>query len=317
MMLGSSARRAVSVVIPCRNAESFLSETIASVLAQTHKPAEIIVVDDGSTDRSKAVAASFGGIVRVIGQAHSGVSSARNRGTAEATGAFVAYLDADDWWHPRKIEAQIRYLEEYPEVGAVTCGATVKQGDVVVRVLTVSDAAVRAFSALDMLATPRLPAMSSTWLIESRLAKATSFPVGVSVNEDVIHSALLRSKAQVGAVEESLAVYRSHPSQRTKGTDSFITGLHARLAWAQQHYQAVGALTPRDACSAVLSGAAHDVMSRYWSRDLSRYRTMRRELREVWPPDMPFPLSSGRIAWPVPVLRLKDALDAAMTRLQS
>jgi len=102
----------VSVVIPCYNAAPFLRETLESVLAQTHPPLEVVVVDDGSTDDSSRIAESFGPPVRVIRQQNQGESVARNRGIAAARGEWVALLDADDVWEPRKLEMQITALSD-------------------------------------------------------------------------------------------------------------------------------------------------------------------------------------------------------------
>jgi glycosyltransferase involved in cell wall biosynthesis len=102
-------RPTVSVVIPVYNAERFLAEAIAGALKQTRPPAEIVVVDDGSTDRSADVAVSFPG-VRVIRQANTGPAAARNAGVAAARGDCVAFLDADDVWLPTKLERQAAAL---------------------------------------------------------------------------------------------------------------------------------------------------------------------------------------------------------------
>ena len=97
----------VSVIIPCYNGHDFLAETLDSALAQTHAPLEIIVIDDGSTDDSAEIAASYGSPVRVIQQSNQGESVARNRGIEEARGTWVAFLDADDLWRPDKLTAQL------------------------------------------------------------------------------------------------------------------------------------------------------------------------------------------------------------------
>ncbi|HEX6163426.1 MAG TPA: glycosyltransferase [Vicinamibacterales bacterium] len=97
----------VSVIIPAHNAGSFLYETISSALAQTWPHVEVIVVNDGSTDATAAVAASFGDRIRVINQPQSGVAVARNRGAAVARGAWLAFLDADDLWLPHKLATQM------------------------------------------------------------------------------------------------------------------------------------------------------------------------------------------------------------------
>ncbi|MFN2567982.1 MAG: glycosyltransferase family 2 protein [Candidatus Dormibacteria bacterium] len=107
----------VSCVIPVFNGETFLGEAIASVLAQTHPPHETIVVDDGSSDRSYATASAFGDAVRVLRRPHAGAPAARNAGITAATGDFVALLDADDLWHPEKLERQLQRFRGQPELG--------------------------------------------------------------------------------------------------------------------------------------------------------------------------------------------------------
>lgn len=106
----------VSVVIPVFDNESYLAEAIESVLGQTVPPSEVVVVDDGSTDGSAAVAEGFGGIVRVVRQANTGISGARNRGVAECSGALLAFQDADDRWLPRRLELQLNAMAEDPSL---------------------------------------------------------------------------------------------------------------------------------------------------------------------------------------------------------
>jgi hypothetical protein len=93
---GSIAAPTISVVIPCYNGAAFLRGAIESALGQTKAPFEIIVVDDGSTDRSAEVATTFGSKIQLIRQANRGESGARNTGAAHATGSHVFFLDADD-----------------------------------------------------------------------------------------------------------------------------------------------------------------------------------------------------------------------------
>ena len=108
----------VSAVIPVRNGEAFLTEALESTQTQTWKELEVIVVDDGSTDQSAAIADAFPG-VRLLRQPASGQAVARNRGVAASRGALLAFLDADDVWPPRKLEIQAGYLRDRPDVGAV------------------------------------------------------------------------------------------------------------------------------------------------------------------------------------------------------
>jgi glycosyltransferase involved in cell wall biosynthesis len=99
----------VSVVIPAYNAERYLGEAIESVLAQDYGPVETIVVDDGSTDESAAVARSYDGVV-VIAQENAGPAVARNVGFAACSGDFVAFHDADDAMTPNKLSVQMGAL---------------------------------------------------------------------------------------------------------------------------------------------------------------------------------------------------------------
>lgn len=109
----------VSTVIPVYNGERFLAAAIESVAAQSYPARELIVVDDGSTDSSPAVARTQPG-VKLIEQRNRGVAAARNAGIAAAQGEFLAFLDQDDLWVPRKLELQMAAMLADPEVGYVT-----------------------------------------------------------------------------------------------------------------------------------------------------------------------------------------------------
>lgn len=112
----------VSVVIPSYNRAYCITTTVDSVLAQTHKNVEILIVDDGSSDGTRdLIADCYRGEprVRYIHQANAGVSAARNHGLRLARGQFVALLDSDDLWLPWKVEAQLRCLEALPTAGMI------------------------------------------------------------------------------------------------------------------------------------------------------------------------------------------------------
>lgn len=111
----------VSVIIPCYNAARWVAEAVDSCLAQTYVPIEVIVVDDGSTDESVAILRRYGERIRLVTQANSGGNCARNRGFALSQGAYIQFLDADDYLLPEKIARQVRFLEE--------TGADVVYGD--------------------------------------------------------------------------------------------------------------------------------------------------------------------------------------------
>jgi glycosyltransferase involved in cell wall biosynthesis len=106
----------VSVVIPVYNGARYLREALESVFAQTYRPFEVIVVDDGSVDDSSLIAQSFPE-VRYIRQANQGVAAARNNAIDTARGQFLAFLDQDDLWTPEKLRLQIGHLLSHPELG--------------------------------------------------------------------------------------------------------------------------------------------------------------------------------------------------------
>ena len=108
----------ISAIIPVFNGERYLAEALASARGQTVPPAEIIVVDDGSTDGSAAIARAAG--VRLIQQANAGVASARNRGLAAAAGDLIAFLDQDDVWPADRLAAQVDALRHHPDAGIVS-----------------------------------------------------------------------------------------------------------------------------------------------------------------------------------------------------
>jgi glycosyltransferase involved in cell wall biosynthesis len=108
---------AVTVIIPAFNCAQWLSQAIDSVLSQSVAPREIIVVNDGSTDGTAAVLAEYAQYVRCVDQPNQGAAAARNAGLGLADGDLIAFLDADDVWHPRKLELQLSALAGRPEIG--------------------------------------------------------------------------------------------------------------------------------------------------------------------------------------------------------
>lgn len=110
----------VSVVIPVYNGAAFVGKAIASVLAQTERDLELIVVDDGSSDNTAAVVGGFDDPrLHFVRQENAGPSAARNTGIARARGAWIGFLDADDWWLPGKLEAHLRRAAEERRVGLI------------------------------------------------------------------------------------------------------------------------------------------------------------------------------------------------------
>lgn len=108
-----------SVIIPAYNAAEHIRETLDSVFAQTFQDFEVVVVDDGSADQTVDILKSYGDRIRWTVQKHQGQAYAINRAIGMAKGQYLAYFDADDIMMPTKLEVQVRYLEEHPEVDLV------------------------------------------------------------------------------------------------------------------------------------------------------------------------------------------------------
>lgn len=117
----------VSVIIPVYNNAAYLAAALTSVYEQSYQPIEIIVVDDGSTDDARCVVAKIAkewgspnrSQLHYLHQTNGGPAVARNRGVALAKGALLAFLDADDWWHPQKLERQVALLKQQTALGYV------------------------------------------------------------------------------------------------------------------------------------------------------------------------------------------------------
>lgn len=110
---------AVSVIIPAFNAEKYIEETLDSIFSQGHPNLEVVVIDDGSTDRTGEIVRNYREPVKYIRQGNQGPSKARNTGIEQSKGEYIAFLDADDLWTEDKLKLQIGFLESHPEVGMV------------------------------------------------------------------------------------------------------------------------------------------------------------------------------------------------------
>ena len=204
----------VSAVIPNYNYGRFLPEAVESVLAQTYPCREIIVVDDGSTDDSleilKVYEARHG--VKVIRQQNLGVGAARNAGARASTGELVAFLDADDYWLPRKTEKQIERLISDKEFGFVTCG--MQEFDAAGNVIRTYAEGMEGWHADDILLIKSVTAGpgSSSMLWRRIFEKVGGFDERKEMHpsEDWEFSYRVARAAKIAFVPEILVAYRNH-----------------------------------------------------------------------------------------------------------
>jgi glycosyltransferase involved in cell wall biosynthesis len=107
---------AVSVILVVRNGERFMGEALDSVFLSETKPVEVLVIDGGSTDRTVEIARGFP-LTRVVAQEGTGIASAYNQGIAVARGELIAFISHDDIWEPGKLDRQVAFMREHPDVG--------------------------------------------------------------------------------------------------------------------------------------------------------------------------------------------------------
>ncbi len=194
----------ISAVIPTYNSAKYLRQSVGSVLAQTRQLDELIVVDDGSTDDTREVVASFGKRVTYIYQTNRGLSAARNTGIRAASSEWIALLDSDDWWKPDKIRLQENAVREFPEAGLVyTSVMTVFPGGTQAARPCADPGAL--WPAM-RLANPITP--SSVMALRSALLEAGGFNEQLTACEDWDMWVRLRERHRFAAVPEPLTVYR-------------------------------------------------------------------------------------------------------------
>lgn len=207
----------ISVVIPLYNKEREVAATLRSVLSQSLLPCEIIVIDDGSTDRGAEIASSTGSpLVRVISQSNAGVSAARNRGALEARGQYVAFLDADDRWRPGYLEKITSLTIQYPECNAYAAAFDIdSNGHIVHNVHPSKEGIVEDFFREAMHSYICQP--SATVIRRDIFLSLGGFPEGMKIGEDLYFWIVLASAGRICFTPEALVVYCRTASNRSAG----------------------------------------------------------------------------------------------------
>jgi glycosyltransferase involved in cell wall biosynthesis len=218
----TSASPVISVVIPAYNSKRTIVETIQSALAQEDVTVEVIVVDDGSSDDTAVIAESVGDPrVRVVRKVNGGAPSARNAGIAEATGEWVAFLDADDLWVTHKLRAQLKALRAVPNGFAAHAGAYIVDDDM--NVLQIRRCSESSNNLLAYLLFQNLPAVASSWIVRRDvLEQIGGFDAGLVILEDWDLSIKLARYGDPINMAEPLTYYRQHPANRSRNLDIHI-----------------------------------------------------------------------------------------------
>lgn len=217
----------VSVIIPTYNYGRFIRNAIESVLTQTYPPHEILVIDDGSTDDTESIVAVFGDRVRYVKQANAGVCAARNRGAAESSAEYVAFMDADDLWLATKLEKQIAVFAGDSEIKLTHCGMREFDSETgeTLRILIDGKAGWVADGLL-LWESPVIIGPGGTIVVDRGIFDDIGgFDPELKVGEDWDFCYRIARKYKVGFVAEPLVEYRSHSAAAHRNVANMEKGM--------------------------------------------------------------------------------------------
>ena len=204
----------VSVVIPCYNQARFLSEAIESVLAQTSCRAEIVVVDDGSTDETVAVASGYRE-VRCLSQRNQGQGAARNEGLKHASGEFIVFLDSDDRLLPHAFEVGLQCFEAHPDI-AFVAGRCVSFGVDGVHRVTLYEPVVERNHYIRLLLSNYIWMPGTVMFRTAVVREAGGFKTTVSGAEDYDLYLRIARRHRIWCHDQVIAEYRQHDTSTSR-----------------------------------------------------------------------------------------------------
>lgn len=215
----------ISVVIPLYNKEKYIQRTLDSVLAQTFRDLEVIVVNDGSTDAGPEIVRQYDDPrFKLINQENAGVSSARNRGIKEAKAELIAFLDADDEWLPEFLRTIYSLKIRYPEAGIYVTSYLMIEPNGTQKIVKIRAKSVTVSKELlidnyfKFAISGNSPVMSSAAVVPKKiLLEVGLFPIGIKLGEDIAVWSKIALKYPIVLSNSVLAIYYGNmPNQRTK-----------------------------------------------------------------------------------------------------
>lgn len=236
-----STSASISVIIPAFNPGRFLMEALESVQVQTLHPLETIVIDDGSTPHIE-IPNHITMPVRLIRQANSGQAVARNLGIGLAEGEWLAFLDADDIWHPRKLEFQMQAAQRNPEAGIIGCRCVLvnERGEIIGKGPGLFSNQVFAFPRLSFLKEALLAGLipSMTLVRKNSVEANPTFEKRFQPIEDIVFFDLLLSRGiQAFQIDKALLKRRMHGENLTY---QYQKMLRSCLLWIKERVEPSG-----------------------------------------------------------------------------
>lgn len=289
----------VSVVIVAYNKADTIGSAIESVLRQTYRDFEVLVVDDGSTDGTGDRVKAFGHRVRHLPKENGGTGSARNLGIAEARGRYVAFLDGDDLWLPRKLEMQLAAFEREPRIIAVQCSAYCVDNDL--KVIEARRCDPSRDSLLDFLLFRNLPAFASTVVVRKDVIAALGgFALDLVILSDWDMVCRLARHGILRSVPDFLVLYRYY-----HGNQSRDVGIHIECG-----VRSLGRLFSDTTLDPAIRAREARVWARFYAMlagGYARNQEWREALRWAWKAMRTSPRVAPYLAG-MPVRRIRRAL---------
>lgn len=253
-------RPTISVVIPVYNCAAYIAAALDSVLTQTCPPAEVIVVDDGSTDETAAALDSYRGRIKYVYQNNRGEPAARNRGIDEATSEYIAFLDGDDLWMADKLELQVDYLIKHPDCSLVYTDMCTFDGNGII------DASIKRRFRMDLpsghifksLFNRSLFGSGSVVFRKACLDTVGYFDENLLVGSDYEMWLRIARHFELGVVDKPLLMYRHHPTMSTRGLG---LKMHRGVPWEVAVIQKILRLYPE-----ALDELGHSTVNRRLAR---------------------------------------------------
>ena len=302
----------VTAIIPCYNAESFITATIRSVLNQTDAPHEILVIDDGSTDATADVvqnlARQFPDKIHLIRQSNCGESQARNTAINLSSCRFIAFLDSDDLWEPAKTQKQIQAMDRHPDAVAVYSRVFNFETELGDRnheetEHTKDNPPVEALIGYHYV-TPSSLMVRRAILDQEQIR----FNPAVRHGEDMLFAADLRLAGPIRLVDQPLVAKRIHPTQQSRSSWHPLWSLKSRVEWCQHNHQKLGP-NRLDPLMATLGRHMVDLLEdRYWRRQLTGFTQARRLVRQFFPDLLKKSVVANRFIYPKWMYRARDLI---------